>query len=309
MKRKNVNLKRILCTILAGALIIMPVTPASAATARATTMKLEKTEGTVTLKTQNGTARKITNGMRLYNGYTLGTAKYSYAYVSLDNAKAVKLDQSSTATLRQSGKQLELLVKSGKLFFNVSQPLTSKESMNIRTSTMVTGIRGTCGVVEHVSSNTSKLHLIEGKVTLGSGENATTIHGGQTATIIMPPKTADSGSDKPGSDKPGEGDQPGKENAPKIEVEKLKEDTIPAVALKELVSNPVLQQKIEKSTELKIEKIEKAFERFQKEEEERKEQEKAEQEKEDEKEKDKDKEKEQENTMSSGGSYTPSTPS
>ena len=39
------------------------ITPTFAATARATTMKLEKTEGQVTLKTQNGSVRKITNGM------------------------------------------------------------------------------------------------------------------------------------------------------------------------------------------------------------------------------------------------------
>ena len=39
------------------------ITPTFAATARATTMKLEKTEGQGTLKTQNGSVRKITNGM------------------------------------------------------------------------------------------------------------------------------------------------------------------------------------------------------------------------------------------------------
>ena len=147
MHTKKLNLKGVVCALLACALVVMPVAPAKAATARATTMKLEKTEGTVTLKTQNGSARKITRGMRLLNGNTLKTEKYSYAYVSLDSSKAVKLDQSSAATLRQNGKELELLVKSGKLFFNVSQKLGAKESMNVRTSTMVTGIRGTCGVV------------------------------------------------------------------------------------------------------------------------------------------------------------------
>ena len=171
--------------VVACVLVIMTVIPSSAATARATTMKLEKTEGTATLKTQNGTARKISNGMHLYSGNTLATAASSYAYVSLDGTKAVKLDEKTTTTLRQSGKQLELLVKSGKLFFNVSSPLTEKESMNVRTSSMVAGIRGTCGVVEYVNPNKSKLYLLEGKVTLGYGENATTIYGGQTATVIL----------------------------------------------------------------------------------------------------------------------------
>ena len=312
MHTKKLNLKGVVCALLACALVVMPVAPAKAATARATTMKLEKTEGTVTLKTQNGSARKITKGMRLLNGNTLKTEKYSYAYVSLDSSKAVKLDQSSAATLRQNGKELELLVKSGKLFFNVSQKLGAKESMNVRTSTMVTGIRGTCGVVEYVDQNKSKLYLIEGRVTLGSGENATVVEGGQTATVILQPKEETGGSqqpEKPGN--PGEGDQTdgtGKEMEQKVLVETLTEKTIPAVALQEIVNNPVLQEKIEQTTELKIEKIEEAFEQFQKEEAERIEQEKAEQEKEEGKEEQKE-EQTTDNTTTGGGSSYPSTPS
>lgn len=61
-----------------------------------------------------------------------------------------------------------------------SKKLGSNESMNVRTSTMVTGIRGTCGVVESVSSNTSKLYLIEGKVTLGTGTVAQRRRGKQS---------------------------------------------------------------------------------------------------------------------------------
>ena len=235
------NVKRILCALLACTLFLTPVTPASAATARATTMKLEKKEGTVTLKTQSGTSLRITNGMRLYNGNFLSTGNSSYAYISLDSSKAVKLDQNSSATLRQSGSRLELLTKTGKLFFNVSKPLTKNESMNVRTSTMVTGIRGTCGVVEVVTRTLSKLYLIEGTVTLGSGDQAVTVNGGQVATI-------EKGTQKP------------------VHVEKMTEKDIPAVALQEIVNDTALQEKIEQTTDLEIEKIREAFEQLQKEE-------------------------------------------
>ena len=234
------NVKRILCGLLACILLLAPVTPASAATARATTMKLEKKEGEVTLKTQSGTSLRITNGMRLYNGNFLSTGKSSYAYISLDSSKAVKLDQNSSATLRQSGSRLELLTKSGKLFFNVSKPLTKNESMNVRTSTMVTGIRGTCGVVEAATQNRSKLYLIEGTVTLGSGDQAVTVNGGQVATI-------EKGTQKP------------------VQVEKMTEKDIPAIALQEIVNDTALQEKIEQTTDLEIEKIREAFEQLQKE--------------------------------------------
>ena len=235
------NVKRILCALLACTLFLTPVTPASAATARATTMKLEKKEGTVTLKTQSGTSLRITNGMRLYNGNFLSTGNSSYAYISLDSSKAVKLDQNSSATLRQSGSRLELLTKSGKLFFNVSKPLTKNESMNVRTSTMVTGIRGTCGVVEVVTRTLSKLYLIEGTVTLGSGDQAVTVNGGQVATI-------EKGTQKP------------------VHVEKMTEKDIPAVALQEIVNDTALQEKIEQTTDLDMEKIREAYEQFKKEE-------------------------------------------
>ena len=281
------NVKRILCGLLACILLLAPVTPASAATARATTMKLEKKEGTVTLKTQSGTSLRITNGMRLYNGNFLSTGKSSYAYISLDSSKAVKLDQNSSATLRQSGSRLELLTKSGKLFFNVSKPLTKKESMNVRTSTMVTGIRGTCGVVEVVTRTLSKLYLIEGTVTLGSGDQAVTVNGGQVATI-------EKGTQKP------------------VHVEKMTEKDIPAVALQEIVNDTALQEKIEQTTDLEIEKIKEAFEQLQKEEADGNDPGKTDQ---DQKEDTKNDEKKDDSTSgsssggTSGGSSTPDQPS
>lgn len=282
-----------ICIMMASA-----ITPTFAATARATTMKLEKAEGQVTLKTQNGSVRKITNGMRLLNGHTLATAKASYAYINLDNSKAVKLDQNSSATLRQNGKSLELLVKNGSLFFNVSKPLTGKENMNIRTSTMVTGIRGTCGVVEKISQRRSKLHLLEGQVTLGTGSNATTIYGGQTATVILQSKQESGDPDQPGgTDKPGDTDKPEKDVIQKILVDTLTEENVPAFAIEEIISNPTLQGKIEKTTDLKIKKLEEVLEEIKKAEEEKQEEEKQEEEK-----------KPEETTSSGGSSSTPSVP-
>lgn len=308
------TVKRILCVLMACALMIAPVTPVSAATARATTMKLEKKVGTVTLKTQSGTSLRITNGMRLYNGNSLATGKYSYAYISLDSSKAVKLDQSSSATLRQNGRSLELLVKSGKLFFNVDKPLGQDESMNVRTSTMVTGIRGTCGVVESTSQTQSKLYLIEGEVTLGTGDQAVAVKGGQIATVEM-----GSGSGTPA--KPGDADPDAKQA---VQVGKMTEKDIPAVALEEIMNNPALQKKIEQTTDLDMEKIREAYEQFKREEAERDnpgktDQDQKDDQKEDPKNDDKNDDKKNENTSgsssggsssggSSGGSSTPDHP-
>lgn len=218
-------------------------TPVYAATARATTMKLTQTEGTVKVKTQNGTTRKISLGMRLYNGNSVETGKESSAYISLDNSKAVKLDENTRASLRQKGKKLDILVKSGQMFFNVSKKLKDNESMNIRTSTMVTGIRGTCGIVEKVSPKVSKLYLLEGKVTFG-GEEPVEVSGGQIATVTTVPTAAAA--------------------EPDIEVTDMVETDIPIFAAEEVMNDPVLQEKIEETTDLRVEKIEEHLEQSQK---------------------------------------------
>lgn len=232
MKRGKQKGRKILSMLLVIFLMGTSCSPAMAATARATTMKLEKTEGKVKIKTQNGTTRKISKGMRLYNGNTVETAKSGYAYISLDSSKAVKLDESSKAALRQNGKKLELLVKDGQLFFNVSKKLKDDEKMDIRTSTMITGIRGTCGIVEVVSPKVSKLHLLEGKVSFG-GSNPVTVHGGQTATVHVTTPT-----DK------------------NIVVTDMVETDLPVFAIKEVLKDSSLQEKIEKTTDLSVEKME-----------------------------------------------------
>ena len=65
--------------------------------------------------------------------------------------------------IKRDGKKLELVVNSGGLFFNVTKPLEDDESMDIRTSTTICGIRGTCGWVE-AHGDTTYVGLFDGKV-------------------------------------------------------------------------------------------------------------------------------------------------
>ncbi len=50
------------------------------------------------------------------------------------------------------------------LFFNVTEPLAEDETMNIRTSTMFVGIRGTCGWVETETEDVMNAYLLKGQV-------------------------------------------------------------------------------------------------------------------------------------------------
>ncbi len=138
-------MKRILSIVMTLVLLWGLTMPAAAAAAVGTTLRLEKTEGTVTVESASGKSLSLRNGMRLYSGTKIKTSEGSYAYISLDSGKAVKLDASSESEVRKSGKKLELNLLSGELFFDVTVPLEKDESLNIRTSTMVTGVRGTSG--------------------------------------------------------------------------------------------------------------------------------------------------------------------
>jgi ferric-dicitrate binding protein FerR (iron transport regulator) len=188
------HMKRILAMILTVCLLLSCVPFAMAAPAKtsaaAKALRLEATEGTVQMKNAAGRNLKLKGGTRLYNGYTLTTQKASYAYVSLDETKAVKLGASTKSEVFRSGKKLELKVSSGELFFNVKVPLKSDESLTIRTSTMVTSVRGTCGWVEVLDRHTTQVSLLEGKLDITSTDpltreqRTTTIEGGQTATIV-----------------------------------------------------------------------------------------------------------------------------
>ncbi len=187
-------MKRISAILLTLCLLLSLSVPGLAAPIKssgaASTLRLESTEGSVHLKNASGKEVKTTNAARLYNGYKLETEKASYAFVSLDSSKAIKLDASSSSEVFQSGKKLELKVSSGQLFFNVTAPLKSNESLNIRTSTMVTGVRGTSGWISVVDRFTTQISLLEGELTITSTDPQTglsrsiTIVGGQTATIV-----------------------------------------------------------------------------------------------------------------------------
>ena len=170
------TLRLLLCFVLAFALVFSLLSAAIfAETATAADMRLQSTTGTVSLKNASGKSVSIREGMKLYSGYTLSTSSKSYAYVSLDSSKVVKLDASTMVQVKKSGSKLELLVSSGKLFFNVSAPLSSSETLNIRTSTMVTGVRGTSGVVSADGAGSSSVDIYDGAVTVNTVSGSVTL--------------------------------------------------------------------------------------------------------------------------------------
>lgn len=171
--------------LLAILTLLLTLVPAvlAAETASASTMQLTRTEGTVSAANASGRSVSIREKMRIYNGYTITTAAKSYAWIALDDTKLVKLDASSEVAVRKNGKSLELLVSSGSLLFNVTEPLKEDEKLNICTATMVAGVRGTTGWVE-ARADGSGLAILEGRVVCNTaaGDSAS-VESGQSASF------------------------------------------------------------------------------------------------------------------------------
>ena len=172
----------------------LPAMGAETVSDAASTIQLMKTEGSVSVTNGSGRALSVFEDMRLYNGYHAKTAEKSYAWASLDSSKLIKLDAVSEAEVRKAGKKLEVLLNSGNLYFNVSEPLEKEESLNIRTSTIIVGIRGTCGWVKMLDAWRAQVYLLEGQVECSvtdpaTGESRTTVlRGGEMAEFVVYPQ-------------------------------------------------------------------------------------------------------------------------
>lgn len=157
--------RRILAAVLITALCICNMAvPAFAEEAVAASFRLYRTEGTVTVQNQNGKEITAMQDMKLFNGYQLETEQQSYAWFEADSAKLFKMDAVSNLEVRKKGKKSELLLNSGNLFFNVTEHLQDDEVLNIRTSSMVVGIRGTSGWVKVIDQFHTILYMLDGTV-------------------------------------------------------------------------------------------------------------------------------------------------
>ena len=148
----------------------------------ATTMHLKRTEGTVTVSDDAEENVPLLENLGLYSGYGVDTRSESYAWISLDDVKLTKMDQETEIAIQKEGKALDIEIISGSLFFNVTQPLEDDETMNIRTSTMLIGIRGTCGWVED-REGLSRAYILEGTVECVAGGNTVQVNAGEMAEL------------------------------------------------------------------------------------------------------------------------------
>ena len=167
----------LLCALLLNLALLLSAC-GGASGASATAMHLKKTEGTVGVADDAGNDVAPAENLSLYSGYTVATEAESYAWIDLDSAKLAKMDAESAVEIVKGGKNLTVNVQTGSLFFNVTEPLANDETMEICTSSLMAGIRGTCGWVEQ-----NRVGLLEGVVTVTAGEQSVTVNAGEMAVL------------------------------------------------------------------------------------------------------------------------------
>lgn len=150
----------------------------------AATIALTKTEGEVEIVDRRGKEVPPKDNLHLFDGYMMGTYVLSYAWMDLDQERMVKLDQESQIEIQKERKKMEIVVQSGSLFFQIDKPLEEDESLDIRTSSMIVGIRGTCGWVEvFADGDGMRLYLLEGKAECSAGEMKKDVLAGEMAEM------------------------------------------------------------------------------------------------------------------------------
>lgn len=196
----------------------------AAEVAKGKTIRLEMYTGSVEVKSGSGKEISATEKMRVFDGYTVKTLSDSEAYFSLDDTKAVKLGANTEIKIKKSWFSNKIAVISGELFFNVTKPLGSNESLEISTPTMSMGIRGTSGCVI-VNDKGAKTQIYTGKVEGSRGNAKVHINAGEQAIATTG-----------------------------LQLSKLKQDgsEIPSMALREIVKDSKLANEIKEKTELNV---------------------------------------------------------
>ena len=138
---KNKQIRHLIIALMA--LVLALCQAAFAESYDAGTMRLLHYEGAVEILDASGEPRFIMENVRFDSGETLVTGEDGIAAVSLDTDRIVTLDANSRAIFEQQGNSMKLTLKEGALLLDVQKKLDENESLDIQTSTMTVGIRGT----------------------------------------------------------------------------------------------------------------------------------------------------------------------
>ena len=140
--------RRLITMFLVLALTALFTGAALAESYTATTMRLLHYEGDVQIEDASGNPRFIMENARFDSGEAMTTGADGIASVGLDDSAIVTLDNNTRVAFEKNANAMKLTVNEGQLLLDVQEKLDENETLDIQTSTMVVGIRGTIVFVE-----------------------------------------------------------------------------------------------------------------------------------------------------------------
>lgn len=146
-------------------------------------MRLEEFLGQLALKNA-GTEKVVVLGSRLVTGDNIETMTESNAFLVLDQSKMLRVNETSQIEITQDEKKYDVHLEKGTVFFNVTATLTAQESLNFHTANVVTGVRGTSGVIHYdLEHQRTQIVVFTGSVMGTTDSEEQTIEAGQMAII------------------------------------------------------------------------------------------------------------------------------
>ena len=163
--------------LLCLALILAAVPCASAEDAyAASTMRLLHHEGSVEIFDVSGQPRFLMDNVRFASGEAMQTGADGHASVSLDDTKIVTLDTGSRVAFIQEDSHIRLNLEQGAIFLDVQEKLDENEGLDIQTTNMTVGIRGTIVFLSAEAGNggngaSTTLGVLEGTAEVSYTDN------------------------------------------------------------------------------------------------------------------------------------------
>lgn len=172
-----------------------------AASYTAADMRLSNINGKVNVYDASGKAVTAKDDLRICDGYKVTTGANGTVYIKLDKTKAIMLQQSSEIIVKKSGKKLNIVLNKGTINADVTEKLKKDESMDIHTTTMVTGIRGTgleLTAIRDIRGDMARISMLEGstvntlkiaerkEITVAAGKQATGVSDKRELDISTP---------------------------------------------------------------------------------------------------------------------------
>ncbi|MFI3253855.1 MAG: FecR domain-containing protein [Eubacteriales bacterium] len=146
-------------------------------------MRLENFTGSITLQ-NNSEEKAVVLGSRLVTGDNIETMVESNAYVVLDKSKVLRVNETSQVEIVQEEKHLDIYLSKGTVFFNVTSTLSAEESLEFHTNNVVTGVRGTSGIIHFDPvAQVTQIVVLTGTVTGTTASEEQNIEAGQVAIV------------------------------------------------------------------------------------------------------------------------------